>query len=327
MKGNRILSVALACLLTLSLTACGNENPQQERDVTQETESGPAAGAMQETEDNTAADAAENAIQSEPAKDEPALDWSAVETAPEEDFTFSSVSIGPQASAIKGAKIKEYLGEGGVVKIPGSYQGMPVLMIDNKAFTETNVTDVYFEAEDFVYVQTAAFQDCTSLNSVVIKGNEQTEIREWAFAGCTSLTSVVLSKEITKFGEYTFRDTPWLENKKQQDPLVIVNNVVLDGMLCTGDIVIPDGVVRIGPGAFNGNTNITNVTLPDSIRHIEFYAFASCTSLKSVNIPDDTSSIDGIYGFAGCENVVLTYQGKKYSCEKLEELESLLRSQ
>lgn len=94
---------------------------------------------------------------------------------------------------------------------------------------------------------------------------------------------------------------------------MIVNNTVLDGLLCTGDVIVPDGVIRIAPSAFNGNTNITSITLPDSIWRIEIQAFARCTSLKSVNIPDNTSSMEGALSYAGSENVVLTYQGKKYT--------------
>lgn len=321
MKSKRSLSIALACLLALSMAACGNDGVQQGSDTAQGTESGSAAGSAEDRGQSEAK--RDEPAQKEPKKDEPTIDWSTVPTAPEEDFFFSSASIGPSGSAVKGVKIKEYLGEGGVVKIPDSYQGLPVILIEKEAFKETNVTDVCFETEGFVYIQPWAFQDCTSLNSVVIRGDERTEIRDWVFKGCTSLTSVVLSEEITDFGTQSFEDTPWLANKKQEDPLVIVNNTVLDGKLCTGDVVIPDGVVRIAPSAFNGNENITSVTLPDSIWRIETYAFARCTSLTSINIPDNTASIGGAMTYAGSEKVVLTYQGKKYNYEKLKDLEAL----
>ncbi|MCM1100958.1 MAG: hypothetical protein NC398_06195 [Acetatifactor muris] len=105
MKNRRNLGIALACPLALSLTACGNTDTRQRSD----------------------------AARKEPKKDEPALDWSAVETAPEEDFYFSDVSIGPAANAVKGVKVKEYPGEGGVVKVPNSYRDMPVIMIERDA--------------------------------------------------------------------------------------------------------------------------------------------------------------------------------------------------
>lgn len=204
MKGNKSLNIALACLLVLSVTACSSDDVQQE------------SNAAQGSESVSMVESTESSIQGEPQKDEPALDWSAVETAPEEDFRFHSTSIGPKANAVKGMCIDEYLGEGGVVKIPNTYQGLPVILIDGEAFKDSDVTDVYFEAEGFVYIQSWAFQDCTSLNSVVIKGGEQTEIRDWVFQGCTNLTSIVLSEEITNFGTQTFTDTPWLENNHRR---------------------------------------------------------------------------------------------------------------
>lgn len=320
MKNRRNLGIIPACLLALSLTACGNADTRQGSDAAQGAGSGSAIE-MSEASESSQGDAARK----EPKKDEPALDWSAVETAPEEDFYFTDVSIGPEANAVKGVKVKEYLGEGGVVKVPNSYRDLPVIMIERDAFKESGVTDLYFETEGFVYVKEWAFRDCTTLNSVVIKGNEKTEIREKAFEGCTSLTSVVMSEEITDFDSRVFEDTLWLANRQQEDPLVIINNTVVDGTMCTGDVVIPDGVVRIAPDAFNGNADITSVTLPDSIRRIEWQAFALCTSLTDVNIPDNAESIAD--AFKGSENVVLTWKGKKYGHDKLKELEGLIREQ
>lgn len=315
------MSIALACLLALPMAACGSDGTQQGSGTAQGTESGSADGEAENR--GQSEEKRDEPAQKEPKKDEPALDWSAVPTAPEEDFVFNSASIGPSGNAVKGVEIKKYQGEGGAVKIPDSYRGQPVILISKNAFKESNVTDVYFETEGFVYIQPRAFIDCTSLNSVVIKGNEKTEIRDWAFEGCSSLSSVVLSEEITNFGIQPFEDTPWLAGKKQEDPLVIVNNTVLDGELCTGDVVIPDGVVRIAPRAFSENENITSVTLPDSIWRIEPQAFTRCTSLTSINIPDNTESIGGAEAYIGSEKVVLTYKGKKYTYEKLKELEAL----
>ncbi|MCM1100959.1 MAG: hypothetical protein NC398_06200 [Acetatifactor muris] len=65
-----------------------------------------------------------------------------------------------------------------------------------------------------------------------------------------------MSEEITDFDSRVFEDTLWLANRQQEDPLVIINNTVVDGMMCTGDVVIPDGVVRIAPDAFNGSENV-----------------------------------------------------------------------
>lgn len=320
MKRKRILSILLVCLLTVSVAACGGKNGKDEAKASSGNNT--AQGGEDASQGGgTADEQKESGTQSawvEPEKEEPALDWSAVEFAPEEDFYF----YGKKVSGNKGVVIAEYLGEGGVVKIPSTLGGEPVVMIDSNVFSESGVTDVYFEAEEFVYIEPYAFAECTTLNSVVIKGNEETEIRAHAFADCSNLTSVVFSEEIEKIWEAVFWGTPWLENKKQETPLVIVNRTVIDATLCTGDLVIPDGIVKIGRYAAWENENITSLTVPDSVERIEVAAFAQCTYLTRVSLPDGIHTISGPYGFAGDEDIIITHMGIEYTYEELEELDN-----
>ncbi len=313
MKGKRILSIVLACLLSVSVAACGGKNGKDEaKGVSQGGQDASQEGGGDEREES------DTPSVWEPEKEEPALDWSAVEFAPEEDFYF----YGKKVSGSTGVVIVEYLGEGGVVKIPSTLGGEPVIMIDKNVFSESGVTDVYFEAEEFVYIEPYAFAECTTLNSVVIKGNEKTEIRDHAFADCSNLTSVVLSEEIAEIWEAVFWGTPWLENKKQEAPLVIVNRTVIDATLCTGDLVIPDGIIKIARYAAWENENITSLTVPDSVQRIEVAAFGKCTKLTRVSLPDGIHTMGGVYGFAGDEDIVITHMGIEYTYEQLEELDN-----
>lgn len=308
----RVLSILLACLLALTAAACGSNAPdakQEGQDAAQGTESAPS----DETEESSVPPV-------EPKKDEPALDWSAVEPAPEEEFDF----YGTKVSGNKGVAITEYLGEGGVVKIPSTLGGEPVIMIEDDVFNESGVTDIYFETEGMICIAPFAFAGCTTLSSVVIKGNEDTEIRDHAFTDCTNLTSIVFSEEINEFGGAAFLGTPWLENKKQETPLVIINNVVIDATLCTGDLVIPDGIIKIAGYAAEANENITSLTVSDSVQRIERGAFVNCTNLTRVSLPDGIHTISGQYGFAGSESIVITHRGVEYTYEQLQELDNLI---
>lgn len=58
------------------------------------------------------------------------------------------------------------------------------------------------------------------------------------------------------------------------------------------DIVIPDGVQRIGDGAFIENKNLRSVTLPNTLCWIGQSAFSKCASLKSITIPASVTFID-----------------------------------
>lgn len=88
-----------------------------------------------------------------------------------------------------------------------------------------------------------------------------------------------------------------------------------------GDIVIPEGVLKIGQSAFSGGNLVTSITIPGSatigisafadnknavsitlsegITDIPDYAFSNCRKLASIKIPDSVTSI-GKNAFGNC---------------------------
>ena len=61
-------------------------------------------------------------------------------------------------------------------------------------------------------------------------------------------------------------------------------------------------VTRIGDGAFNGCTNLTNVTIPDGVTSIGRWAFFRLGGLASVMIPNTVTNID-VAAFGECANL------------------------
>lgn len=57
-------------------------------------------------------------------------------------------------------------------------------------------------------------------------------------------------------------------------------------------VVIPDGVVRIGYGAFSGCEGLTNITIPESVTEISGRAFQFCGKLTSITLPKNLTIIE-----------------------------------
>lgn len=130
------------------------------------------------------------------------------------------------------------------------------------------------------------------LKSVVIP-NTVTKIGSNAFRDCDSLTSVVIPKSVTSIGPFAFKNTPFMENLQKENPLVVINGILVDASTCKETkVTIPQGVTSIGENAFMECKTINSISIPKSVTHIESKAFLNCKNLDSVEIPSSVTSID-----------------------------------
>ena len=138
-----------------------------------------------------------------------------------------------------------------------------------------------------------AFSDCTGLTSVTI-GNSVTSIGDYAFDGCNGLKSITIPDSVTSTGNWAFYNTAWYNN--QPNGLVYAGKVAYKykgTMSSNTSIVLEEGTLGIGGGAFSDCTGLTSVTIPDSVTSIGGSAFYGCTGLTSITIPDSVTSIGG----------------------------------
>lgn len=68
------------------------------------------------------------------------------------------------------------------------------------------------------------------------------------------------------------------------------------------EVVIYDGVTKIGNSAFKGCSSLTGITIPSGVTIIGRWAFQSCSSLTSITIPSGVTSI-GEWAFQFCSNL------------------------
>ena len=141
-----------------------------------------------------------------------------------------------------------------------------------------------------------------------------TTIGSSAFSGA-SLTSITIPASVTSIGESAFSSCESLETITVESGNTVYDsrnncNAIIEtktNTLIQGckNTTIPDGVVAIGPNAFDALSSLTSITIPASVTTIGAYAFRDCQQLASIEIPNGVTTI-GDWAFYNCALTNLT---------------------
>ena len=165
------------------------------------------------------------------------------------------------------------------------------------------------------HIGDSAFYHCIGLTRVIIPDGV-TKIARNAFAGCRELKSVEISATVMDIGYHAFDDCGELRsfsvaednpNYKSVSRLLLTKDGKTLVFGVNGDVTIPDGVTRIGSGAFSSCYLLTSVKIQDSVTSIGDGAFFQCYALSDVTIPDSVVSIGNgaFHSCRGLTNVVI----------------------
>ena len=177
--------------------------------------------------------------------------------------------------------------------IPSEIDGTPVTEIGIYAFQYSIVESITFP-ETITAIGPYAFTNCEKLKSVTFPDSLQT-IRWQCFTDCSALSEVNFPSHPLQTGDYDFENTPWLTAQRAKDPLVIVNDSVIDGRTCSGEVKIPKSVKYVASGAFAKNENITSVYIPSGVSTIADNTFFQCSALTSAEIEGCTALGYGVF--------------------------------
>lgn len=89
-----------------------------------------------------------------------------------------------------------------------------------------------------------------------------------------------------------------------ENDFVINNGTLTKYTGAGGDVVIPDGVTKIGKKAFESNRSIKAVVISEECELIDDEAFCGCSNIESVTIPQNVKKI-GRYSFGYCSMLTL----------------------
>lgn len=158
-------------------------------------------------------------------------------------------------------------------------------------------------------IEWAAFMFCTGIKTITILDGV-TNIHNSSFGSCDEIDSVTLPNSIKVIGSSAFMDSNIKELHINDlaaffsidyKSNVLVRNRRYEKLFVKGkefqiepDLIIPEGVTKIGKQAFFSNRNLISVTLPNAIESIGKDAFLNCKNLKSFNFSSKLKSIDNI---------------------------------
>jgi hypothetical protein len=209
------------------------------------------------------------------------------------------------------AEITAYSGSGGDIGIPGTINGMPVVIGDNVLRNCATLADVTI-SNGVIRIGSSAFDRC-SMARVAIPSSVN-DIRNRAFAECANLTNITVDGANAAYSS----TNGVLFNKGQtlliQCPAGISGNYAVPaGVAIIGDsafrycrlltrVTIPEGVGEIRGTAFFGCFDLAMVSIPNSIGSIGFAAFMACSSLTNVTLSANVTAV-GDSAFSGCDSL------------------------
>ena len=86
------------------------------------------------------------------------------------------------------------------------------------------------------------------------------------------------------------------------DGIVKIGKFAFESCLSLKSVVIPEGVISVEEAAFYSCKNLQSVIFSESVQKIGECAFYDCTALQSITFPEGITDIAG-YAFSGCKNL------------------------
>lgn len=227
---------------------------------------------------------------------------------PEDLFDFAPVPDGSAMVLIK------YKGSGKKVRIPDTFEGLPVTSIGEKAFYQCGFLESVKLPEELRAIGAQAFGGCKAMAKIDLPNTLET-IGRMAFAGCSKLETIRIPAMVSAIGEAPFWSCKNLVAIETDEENAVYESV--DGVLFSKAMKalitypqkkpgksygVPEGTELIGMYAFGSCMQLQGVTFPQSLKEIAGAAFLGCENLREAPLPQGLKSIGG-NAFSWCRRL------------------------
>lgn len=174
-----------------------------------------------------------------------------------------------------------------------------VTTIGREAFTGcTNLKSITIP-EGVKSIGDGAFSNC-GLISVSLPNSLET-LGNFVFGDCKSLPSITIPKGVTSMGENLVGYCTALQSATFYSK--VIGNYVLghESLPNLTEVILNEGVERLGEGVFYACSNLKSLTLPASLKSIGNVGLRDCTSLTSLKILSKELVIDDRWGLYECQ--------------------------
>ncbi len=189
---------------------------------------------------------------------------------------------------------------GGYLKIPETYNGLPVTVIDENAFSNSKSIFKIELPTTIKKIGNNAFSGCINIAEVVFPSTIK-EIGASAFSGCVNVKEVVLPATVEKIGNNAFYNTGYYNNSEnwENDILYVGEYLVAVKSSFDGSLTVKSGTRVISDAAFSDCAGLRLLSVPKTVEIIGDRAFKGCIALKAAILSDGLKKI-GAESFMNC---------------------------